>query len=153
MAKESMPDSVSHPLKLAPLEDLAAQFSLDAIYLFGSRAKEVAAFVRGKRPLVPGHPSDVDVGVMPTAGHYLTVHDKVHLAIALEDLWDVGRVDLVLLPEANPFLAVDIVAGERMYARDAYAMDEYELYVLRRAGDLAPFERERRRHVLWEKHA
>lgn len=134
-----MSDSVSDPVNLAPLEDLAAQFGLDAIYLFGSRAKEVAAFVRGERPPVPGHPSDVDVGVMPTAGHYLTVHDKVHLAIALEDLWD--------------FLAVDIVAGERMCARDAYAMDEYELYVLRRAGDLAPFERERRRHILWEKHA
>jgi hypothetical protein len=48
MAKKSMPDSVSHPLKLAPLEDLAAQFGLDAIYLIGSRAKEVAAFVRGQ---------------------------------------------------------------------------------------------------------
>jgi hypothetical protein len=50
VAKKSMPDSVSHPPKLAPLEDLAAQFGLDAIYLFGSRAKEVAAFVRGRHP-------------------------------------------------------------------------------------------------------
>lgn len=139
--------------RLAALEDLAARFGLDAIYLFGSRAKEVAAFVRGEQMLDPAHSSDVDVGVMPTAGNFLTVHDKVHLAIILEDVWDVGRVDLVLLPEASPFLAVDIVAGERMYARDAYAMDEYELYVLRRAGDLAPFERERRQHLLWEKRA
>lgn len=149
MAKESMSDSVCHPVKLAPLEDLAAQFDLDAIYLFGSRAKEVAASVRGIRPLVPTHPSDVDVGVMPAVGRQLTVRDKVRLAIVLEDLWDVGRIDLVLLPEADPFLAVDIIAGERVYARDDYAMDEYELYVMRRAGDLAPFERDRRHRLLW----
>jgi hypothetical protein len=31
-------------------------------------------------------------------------------------------------------------------------MDTYELYVLRRAGDLAPFERQRRQRLLWEKH-
>jgi predicted nucleotidyltransferase len=153
MAKESMSDSVSHPPKLAPLEDLAAQFGLDAIYVFGSRAKEVAAFVRGERPLVPGHPSDVDVGVMPTAGHYLTVHDKVHLAIALEDLWDVGRVDLVLLPEATPSWRWTSWLASGCTPVMPTQLDEYELYVLRRAGDLAPFERERRRHVLWEKHA
>jgi predicted nucleotidyltransferase len=139
--------------KLAMLEELATRFDLDAIYVFGSRVKEVAAFLREERALDPTSPSDVDIGVMPAAGVRLTVHDKVRLAIALEDLWDVGRVDVVVLPEASPFLAVDIVAGERIFARDAYSMDEYELYILRRAGDLAPFERARRQRLLWEKHA
>jgi len=147
----SAPDR--QPDEHAMLRELVARFGLDAIYVFGSRAKEVAAFVREERALDPTSPSDVDIGVMPTAGVRLTVHDKVRLAIALEDLWDVGRVDVVVLPEASPFLAVDIVAGERIYARNAYLMDEYELYVLRRAGDLAPFERARRHRLLWEKHA
>ncbi len=147
----SAPDR--HLDKVATLEDVATRFGLDAIYLFGSRAKEVSDYLRGRRELDPTHPSDVDVGVMPAGGERLTVQDKVRLAITLEDLWDVSRVDLVLLPEASPFLAVDIVAGERMYARDAYALDEYELYVLRRAGDLAPFERERRQRVFWGKRA
>ncbi|GAB4543526.1 MAG: hypothetical protein Kow0063_36770 [Anaerolineae bacterium] len=87
------------------LKDVATRFGLDAIYVFGSRAKEVAAFVRGEAMLDPGHPSDVDVGVMPGAGRWLTVQDKVRLAIALEDLWDVARVDVVVLPEASPSLA------------------------------------------------
>jgi predicted nucleotidyltransferase len=139
--------------RLVVLDELATRFGLDAIYVFGSRAKEVAAFVRGEAMLDSTNPSDVDVGVMPGAGCWLTVHDKVRLAIALEDLWDVGRVDVVVLPEASPFLAIDIVAGERIHARDAYSMDEYELYVLRRAGDLAPFERARRQRLLWEKRA
>jgi predicted nucleotidyltransferase len=145
-----MSDTTLHLDRLTSLTTLAARFGLAAIYLFGSRADEVAAFVRGEDALEPGHASDVDVGVLPAAGCRMTVRDKVRLAIALEDMLDVGRIDLVLLPETDPFLAVNIVAGERVYARDAHAMDEYELYVLRRAGDLAPFERERRRQLLWE---
>ncbi|MBM4127923.1 MAG: hypothetical protein FJ247_11335 [Nitrospira sp.] len=66
----------------------------------------------------------------------------------LEDILGVGRVDLVSLPEASPFLAVEIVRGELLYETDADRTAEYELYVLRRAGDLAPFEQERVRDVL-----
>lgn len=79
----------------------------------------------------------------PIPGVRFSVDDKVRLAIALEDLWDVGRVDLVVLPEADPFLAANIVRGERIYARDEDEADEYDLYILRRAGDLASLERER----------
>jgi predicted nucleotidyltransferase len=127
---------------------LADRFSLDAIYFFGSRASEVAAFVRGQGHLDPTTTSDVDAAVLPQLGHQLGVRDKVRLAAELEDLLDVGRVDLVVLPEADPFLAVDVVAGACIFARDPNALAEYELYVLRRAGDLAPFERARRRQLL-----
>jgi len=65
------------------------------------------------------------------------------IAIGLEDLFQVSRVDLVELPEADPFLAANAIRGERLFSRDAYSATEYELYVLRKAGDLAPFERER----------
>jgi hypothetical protein len=40
-------------------------------------------------------------------------------------------------------LSTNIVRGERIFCRDPYAADEYELYILRRAGDLAPFEKDR----------
>ncbi len=33
--------------------------------------------------------------------------------------------------------------GERLYCQDKHRADEFELYVLRRAGDVAPLERER----------
>ncbi len=68
---------------------------------------------------------------------------KASLAVALEDLFGVSRVDLVVLPEADPFLAANIIRGDRLYAQNEHAADEYDLYVLRRAGDLAPLERER----------
>jgi hypothetical protein len=58
------------------------------------------------------------------------------------------RVDLVWLPGAEPYLALDVVSGELLHCADPVRQAEYELYVLRRAGDLAPFERERRAFLL-----
>ena len=74
----------------------------------------------------------------------------MRLAIALEDVLDVDRVDLVILPEANPYLVLDVVCGELLCVTDPDAEAAYQLYVLRRAGDLAPLERERRRMLLAE---
>ena len=56
----------------------------------------------------------------------------------------------VALAEADPFLAANIIRGERLYALDPDEADEYELYVLRRAGDLAELERERMALILHE---
>ena len=95
--------------------------------------------------MLPGV-SDLDIGVL--ARTRLSVEDKVRIAQACEDLFNVARVDLVDLGTADPFLAVNIIRGERLYAVDSREADEYDLYVLRRAGDLAPFEEERIRRAL-----
>lgn len=121
------------------LEEIGRRYNLEAIYVFGSRAEEIAGRVRGQSVL-PRYPtSDVDIGVKPASGCRLSVHEQVHLAIELEDLLDVSRVDLVVLPEAGPFLAVEVIRGELLYCVDPDALAEYELYVLRRAGDLLPY--------------
>ena len=60
----------------------------------------------------------------------------------------VARVDLVVLPEAGAFLALAVVSGELLYCDNSTEQAEYELYVLRRAGDLLPFERARRELIL-----
>lgn len=130
------------------LARLCDEFQVDIMYAFGSRAGEVREWLAGGRPnLLPG-PADVDVAVKAARGVRLSVHDKVRLALALEDLLGVSRVDLVCFSDADPFLAANIVRGERLYARDADEADEYDLYVLRRAGDLAPLERERMALIL-----
>ena len=41
-----------------------------------------------------------------------------------------GRVDLVVLPEADPFVAVEIIRGERLYARDEYDADQIRMLPL-----------------------
>ncbi len=70
--------------------------------------------------------------------------------MALEDLLECPRVDLVVLDEADPFVAAEVIRGERLFARDEDVADEYDLFVLRRAGDLAPSERDRIVRVLGE---
>ena len=84
------------------LAGLADAFKLVAVYAFGSRAVEIAERVRGEvNPQVTAPDSDVDIGVLPQRGHHLTAQDRVRLMLALEDVFEVGRVDLVILPEAS----------------------------------------------------
>lgn len=132
------------------IENLCKDFGIDILYVFGSRSKEVADFLLKDESTLSTGLSDVDTGVRLIQGRELTVQEKVLLAIRLEDLLGVNRVDLVIIPEADPFLAADIIRGERLFFRDEYETDEYELYILRRAGDLIPLERERERLIFKE---
>lgn len=126
------------------LGDIAQQFGLSSVYVFGSRAREVAE--RDARPLEGT--ADVDIGVQAHPGRTLGTRDRVRLAAELEDLLGAPRVDLVVLAEAEPFLALEVIRGELLYCADPDAQAEDELFVLRRAGDLEPYERERRRAIL-----
>jgi len=129
------------------LESFCRCYHVEAMYVFGSRAGEIHEAMDGDR-LESGLSSDVDIAVMLSGAFTLSVREKVELAVGLENLLGVDRVDLVVLPEADPFLAVNVIRGERMYCRDEFAADEYELYVLRRAGDLARFERMRLERIM-----
>lgn len=136
--------------RLEALEQLCVQFGVVALYAFGSRAKEVSYWLTGVRHEMGPSLSDVDIGAKAVVGVTWSVAEKVRVAVALEDLLRCPRVDLVVLDEADAFLAADVIRGERLFTRDQYAADEYDLFVLRRAGDLAPLERDRMTLVLGE---
>ena len=105
-----------------------------AAYLFGSF---------GSGEATPR--SDVDVAVLfekrQKLERILNLETKVESALGRD-------ADLLDLRAASPFLALDVLRGSRFYCTDEIVADEYELYVLRRAGDLAPLERERRALLL-----
>jgi predicted nucleotidyltransferase len=132
------------------LDEVCRRLGVANLYVFGSRAEEIATTLRGGTPAqeLPG--SDVDVGVTPLPGSLAAARERVQLVIELEDLLAAPRVDLVVVPEADPFLAVEVIRGELLYCVDATAQAEEELYVLRRAGDLAPLKRERLALILGE---
>ncbi len=119
---------------------LAANFGLQLIYAFGSRAKEALAFIDGEKRRLSVGAADLDIGIKPAKR--LTVQEKVRIAQSLESIFDVPRVDLVVLPDAPAFLALEIVQGELLYAADETEEAEYQLYVMRRAADLYLFEKE-----------
>jgi predicted nucleotidyltransferase len=132
------------------LEKICQKFRVHTLYAFGSQAKEIRNLLEGRQNISLLSSSDVDIGVKVISGGKFSVVEKVHLALALEELFGCKRVDLVSLSEADPFLAAEIIRGERLFAHSNHEADEYELYVLRRAGDLAPLERERMALVLGE---
>jgi len=135
-----MKDTVDYQVQL---KKICKRYHVESVYVFGSRADEIRRFLDGKdKGLLPSQ-SDVDVGVKIEKGVSLTVREKVRLGIELEDLFDVNRVDLLVISEVDPFVAANIVRGERIYCEDDYIADEYDLYILRRAGDLVYLERKR----------
>jgi len=113
------------------------------LYAFGSRGGEARELVEGARDALRESASDLDIAALPAEDKRFSVREKVEMASELEALFRVSRVDLLLFNQADPFLAANIIRGERLFCADVLAADEYELYVLRRAGDLAPLERER----------
>src|SRR5947207_6663589 len=118
----------------ALLDAAAAHPEIRALYLFGSQSY-------GE----PRSDSDVDLGVLYRSRQPLAS------VLMLEDQFEriLGtRVDVVDVARARAFLALEIVRGERIFCRDTTETDRFELYVLRRAGDLLPFERQRQAMLL-----
>ncbi len=128
------------------IRNIAGQYGLQIIYAFGSRAEEACDFLKNRMEKLAAVPSDVDIAVKP--GRSLTLAEKVEITLRLEDLFGVNRIDLIVLPEAPTFLALDAVTGELVYAVDDTLEAEYQLYVMRRAAELLPYERQKISQVL-----
>lgn len=127
----------------AQLERICGRFQVVSLYVFGSRAKEIAARVAGQPPVPGPAGSDVDLAVQPAPGALRDPGARVNLMQTLEDLFEVSRVDLVVLSEARPFLALEAIRGELLFCDDEDRQSHEELYYLRRAADLAPFQTDR----------
>ncbi|MEJ5376666.1 MAG: nucleotidyltransferase domain-containing protein [bacterium] len=132
------------------LKNLCSKYEIEIIYSFGSRAKEVKDFLDGSIAQLDEGGSDVDIGIKLKPGSSLSVREKVLLSLEIEAILGVERIDLCLVNEVDPFLAAEIIRGERVFCCDEYLADQYDLYILRRAGDLEPLERDRSRLVLGE---
>jgi len=108
------------------LNQIAEKFGWDIVYAFGSKSKGLVEWLDRIRfgpsisPL-----SDVDIGVMPCPVMPLSIKEKVHLGMALEDLFSTqGRLGSY---SGSGFLAADTLRGERVCYRVEHRADEYEL--------------------------
>jgi len=92
------------------LRTIAEDFNLRIIYAFGSQAKEVYGWIRGDvQGLNIPLSSDLDIGVKPAPSKTLSIKEKVAVSMELEELFLVRYVDLLVIPEVDPFLAANIV--------------------------------------------
>jgi len=134
--------------RLQKIEQICRKYQVKALYVFGSRGAEMLQALKEDAYQFQPSQSDLDVGVLSHSP--FSMESKVNLTFALEELFNAPRVDLFILQEVDAFLAANIIRGERVYAEDLYLADEYELFVLRRAGDLAELERQRMAMILQE---
>ena len=147
----------------AALKAICREHGIAILYSFGSRAKEVLAWLNDPAAVLDPGPSDVDIGVktvrlpstpsaeswlQPKQDATLDLNAEVALTHDLEDFLGVQRVSLVNLDSANPFLAAEIIHSERLCAEDEYAADNFELYIMGQVADLAFLEEESARLLL-----
>ncbi len=122
------------------LAALCEEHDLLSVYLFGSRAGDGLAMLRGEP--VDGAGSDLDVGVVYRGREEPDFRRLGRLQVAFEDLYAPLRVDLVPLQKVDAlfqFRAID--QGHRVAAPDSTRADFYELFVMRQASELLPIQR------------
>jgi predicted nucleotidyltransferase len=130
------------------IEQICRKYQLKALYVFGSRGADMLQAIKDDQYQPASSRSDLDIGVLSPIS--FSVENKVDLTFELSNLFGLPDIDLFILQEVDAFLAANIIRGERIFAEDSYLADEYELYVLRRAGDLAELERQRMAMILPE---
>ncbi len=121
------------------IRNVAEKYRLQLVYAFGSRAAEALDVIEGREEHLAATPSDLDIGVK--SEKKLSVEEKVEIAIFFEDIFDLSRVDVVVIDEAPVFLAFEIVTGELLYCQDEIFEANYQLYIMAQAADLKPYER------------
>jgi predicted nucleotidyltransferase len=124
----------------AELERIAREHGLLSVYVFGSRADEGLAVLEGRPAEREG--SDLDVGVVYRGREEPDFRRLAGLQVALEDVFEPLRVDLVPLQRVDAlfqFQAMD--EGHRVLATASDAADYYELYIMNRAEELLPIQR------------
>jgi predicted nucleotidyltransferase len=134
-------------LSRAGLPEVCRQFGVNLLVLFGSQAKGWAE-----------PDSDIDIGVWienaPEGWQF-----KARLWQALAELWDTGRVDLVVLNGASGALCYEVAAtGQPLYESRPFLFQRFQVLAMKRYEDMKKIHRwnrqyvedylkERRRHV------
>jgi len=134
--------------RLQEIEQICRKYQLKALYVFGSRSADMLQAIKDDQYQIAPSQSDLDIGVLSHPP--FLIENKVSLTFELENLFGLSNIDLFILQEVDAFLAANIIRGERVYAEDSYLIDEYDLFILRRAGDLVELERQRMAMILQE---
>ncbi len=125
------------------LNSLCEASGVSLVYLYGSRAAEGAAFIKGSDETDPGGDilADLDVGVvmqapLPPASERHRLYSS--LSNGMQDCFRSFRVDLVFLQERHSVFQYEALQGICIYQSSDEQRSEYEMMVLRRAADFRP---------------
>jgi predicted nucleotidyltransferase len=119
------------------LGDACRAGGVEAAYLFGSRLEDGLRALNGVE--VSGEGSDVDVGVY--FGGRFAAERLADLQVALEEVLEPLRVDLVPLDRVDALFQFRAIDGHRVFEADSSRADLFELAVMRRAAELLPIQR------------
>ncbi len=117
---------------------------MSLLYLFGSQARSALDYLQsdGTAGAVGDSVADLDIGVvtsspLPLAGERHRLYAS--LTNDLQDYFPAFRVEVVLLEEHHSVFQYEALKGFCIYCSSIEVKDQYEISILRRAADFAPF--------------
>ena len=85
--------------------------------------------------------SDLDIGIVFSTGSP-NFHSLSKLQVDFEDLFSPLRIDLVPLQRLDAIFQFSAIDGHRIAATDSFGADSYKLWVMNRAAELLPIQRQ-----------
>jgi uncharacterized protein YutE (UPF0331/DUF86 family)/predicted nucleotidyltransferase len=108
-------------------EQWCHKYDIEMVILFGSQAKGLA------RP-----DSDIDLGIL-LAKHPISVEEELQLCMDLVGAVQTGKVDMVILNHADPFLCYEAAChGIAIYEGNPSTFDHFKVMVFKRFADTEP---------------
>lgn len=108
-------------------EQWCHKYDIEMVILFGSQAKGLA------RP-----DSDIDLGIL-LAKHPIPVEEELQLCLDLVGAVQTGKVDMVILNHADPFLCYEAACyGIAIYERKPLLFDRFKVMAFKRFADTEP---------------
>lgn len=118
------------------LQEIAENYGIALIYLFGSRAKEGKEYLEGKS-IVTDLKSDLDIAVVFKNIEYIDVKIYASIYKDLSLLFDKFEIDLIFMHEHSPLFQYEIIKGYKVYSADDEFADSFEESIIKQAEDLA----------------
>ncbi len=126
------------------LRHVCEKNGISLLYLFGSQARSALDYLQnnGATGDVGDPLADLDIGVvtsspLPPAGERHELYAS--LTNDLQECFPGFPVEVVLLEEHHSVFQYEALKGFCIYCSSVEAKDRYEISVLRRAADFAPF--------------
>ncbi|MBM3242080.1 DUF86 domain-containing protein [Candidatus Poribacteria bacterium] len=114
-------------MDVSVFEQWCHKYDVEMVILFGSQAKNSA------RP-----DSDIDLGIL-LVKHPIPVEEELQLCLDLVGVVQTGKVDMVILNHADPFLCYEAACyGIAIYERKPLLFDRFKVMAFKRFVDTEP---------------
>jgi len=123
-------------MKSRAIRELAEEYGIILVYLFGSQAEKGAKYLNGAK-VRPDEFSDLDVAVAfkNPPSNAIKIYGRLYKDFS--EIFDHLSIDLIFIHEVDTLFQYEIIKRIRIFEEDASSADELEERIMKMAEDLA----------------